>query len=249
MKKIQQMPALVDKLEALLDYGTNDGDYFVEDNGSVVEFGVQSADMYGDMLDNNISRLVQSFVDNTIFEEISGFMSNTEDDEVIDSFDESELSNFYLSTYGLINLCVGNPEIYAGTLIKNGFGVFSSYDSCKETGIYHDIQETIINGLECKYLKANDIDMGSGAIVYTIPTTDFNLFVAGVMRGSGSGDISPEDFMSRVYQYRDAEQAYHMVTEPYYGWDGFDSETWDDECDKFYAFLKDLFLQFGKERD
>ena len=40
-----------------------------------------------------------------------------------------------------------------------------------------------------------------------------------------------------------------MITEPHYGWDGFDSETWDAECDKFYDFLKDLFAQAGKESD
>ena len=85
--------------------------------------------------------------------------------------------------------------------------------------------------------------------MYTIPKEDFNLMVAESMRVSDGGNIVPADFVSQLYQYSDAESAYHMLTEPYYGWDGFDLETWDDECDKFYAFLKDLFLQFGKERD
>ena len=73
--------------------------------------------------------------------------------------------------------------------------------------------------------------------------------VARAMSVAYDGDISPIDFTCQLYQYHYEYEAHHMITEPHYGWDGFDSETWDDECDKFYDFLKDLFAQAGKERD
>ena len=140
-------------------------------------------------------------------------------------------------------------EDYLDNSFGDGFGVFSAYNSCKETGIYDDIKSTIASGLECKYLKQEDFDAGSGAIVYKIPKDDFNIMVARAMSVADDGDISPIDFTCQLYQYYYEYEAHHMITEPHYGWDGFDSETWDDECDKFYDFLKDLFAQAGKERD
>jgi len=273
LDEIRQMPALVDKLESLFDYNTVAGEYFIEDNGSVIEFGVQSADMYGDMLDNGVAKLVQGLIDGNIYEEISDMGINADDDTVLESFDSNELDEYYLTEHSLVNLCTGNPEIYESTLIENGFsdddakkiseqvkdyvnnvfgdgvGIFSAYDSCKETGIFNDIEETILSGLECKYLKKEDIDIGAGAFVYTIPKEDFNLLVAEAIRVSDGGDIEPTDFVCYLYQYRDAGSAYHMLTEPYYGWDGFDDKTWNAECDKFYEFLNDLFSQVGKESD
>ena len=73
--------------------------------------------------------------------------------------------------------------------------------------------------------------------------------VARAMSVAYDGDISPIDFTCQLYQYHYEYEAHHMITEPHYGWDGFDSETWDAECDKFYDFLKDLFAQAGKESD
>lgn len=273
LEKIRQMPALVDRLEALLDYYTAEGDYFIADNGSTIEFGIQNADMYGDMLDSGISKLVQMFIDDTGYEQLSDIYVNSDDSEIFSAFSDGALSDYYLSGSILRDLLDGNTEEYADTLTNYGYrdadtqkivdqiidylrnefgdgvGVYSAYDSCKEAGIFNEREETVRSGLECKYLKAKDIDIGAGAFVYTIPKEDFNLMVAESMRVSDGGNIVPADFVSQLYQYSDAESAYHMLTEPYYGWDGFDLETWDDECDKFYAFLKDLFLQFGKERD
>ena len=272
LDKIRQMPAMVDKLVAFLEYSTDRGDYFIEDNDSVIEFGVQNADMYGDMLDDGIAKYVQGLLDETISEELTD-MGIDSDDEVISSFDNYKLDEYHLSEYSLLNLCIENPEIYASTLIKNGFseedakkiseqaadyvnntfgdgfGIFAAYNSCKETGIYNEIVDTIKTGLECKYLKREDIDVGSGAIVYKIPKEDFNIMVARAMSVADGGDIMPIDFTCQLYQYQDESQAHHMIAEPYYGWDEFDSETWEAECDKFFDFLKDLFTQAGKEVD
>ena len=271
LDKIRQMPAMVDKLKSLLDYDT--GDYFIEDKGSVIEFGVKNADMYGDMVDDAIAKFIQSLLDDTLFEDIMEMGIDASTDEVFGAFDDNKLSDYYLSGTDLQDLSSGNFDEYISTLTENGmsddeaqkiseqiadyldtsfgdgFGVFSAYDSCKETGIYDDIRGTIASGLECKYLKQEDFDAGSGAIVYKIPKDDFNIMVARAMSVADDGDISPIDFTCQLYQYRYEYEAHHMITEPYYGWDGFDSETWEAECDKFYDFLKDLFAQAGKERD
>ena len=271
LDKIRQ--TMVYQLESLLDYSTNDGDYFIEDKGSVIEFGVQNADMYGDMVDNGIAKFIQGLLDETIFEDLTEMDISAPTDEVFGAFDDNKLSDYYLSGTDLQDLSSGNFDEYISTLTENGmsddeaqkiseqiadyldtsfgdgFGVFSAYDSCKETGIYDDIRGTIVSGLECKYLKKEDFDAGSGAIVYKIPKDDFNIMVARAMSVADDGDISPIDFTCQLYQYQYEYQAHHMITEPYYGWDGFDSETWDAECDKFYDFLKDLFAQAGKESD
>ena len=273
LDKIRQMPAMVDKLKSLLDYNTNDGDYFIEDKGSVIEFGVQNADMYGDMLDEGVTRVVQGLIDETLFEDIMEMGIDSTNYEVFGAFDDNKLSEYYLSGTDLQDLRNGNFDEYIYALTENGmsddeaqkiseqiedyldnsfgdgFGVFSAYNSCKETGIYDDIKSTIASGLECKYLKQEDFDAGSGAIVYKIPKDDFNIMVARAMSVADDGDISPIDFTCQLYQYHYEYEAHHMITEPHYGWDGFDSETWDAECDKFYDFLKDLFAQAGKERD
>ena len=271
LDKIRQMPAMVDKLKLLLDYSTNDGDYFIEDKGSVIEFGVQNADMYGDMLDNGIAKFVQGFLDETIFEVLTEMGIDSTIYEVFEAFDDNKLSDYYLSRTDLQDLSKGNFDEYIYTLTENGMsddeaqkiseqivdyldisfgdgiGVFSAYNSCKETGIYDDIKSEIAYGLECKYLKQEDFDAGSGAIVYKIPKDDFNIMVARAMSVADEGDILPIDFTCQLYQYRYEYEAHHMITEPHYGWDGFDSETWEAECDKFYDFLKDLFAQAGKE--
>ena len=273
LDKIRQMPAMVDKLKSLLYYNTNDGDYFIEDKGSVIEFGVQNADMYGDMLDNGITKFVQGFLDETIFEVLTEMYIDSSTEEVFGAFDDNKLSNYYLTGSDLQDLSNGNFDEYIATLTENGMsddeahniseqiadyldtsfgdgiGIFSAYDDCKETGIYDNIRDTIETGLECKYLKKEDFDAGSGAIVYKIPKENFNMMVACAMTVADTGDIAPIDFICQLYQYRYEYQAHHMITEPYYGWDGFDSETWDAECGEFYDFLKDLFAQAGKESD
>ena len=273
LDKIRQMPDMVDKLKSLLDYNTNDGDYFIEDKGSVIEFGVKNADMYGDMVDDAIAKFIQSLLDETIFEVLTDMGIDASTDEVFGAFDDNKLSDYYLSRTDLHDLNKGNFDEYIYTLTENGMSddeaqkiseqivdyldtsfddgldVFSAYDRCKETGIYNDIRDTIVSGLECKYLKKEDFDVGSGAIVYKIPKEDFNMMVARAMSVADDGDISPIDFTCQLYQYRYEYEAHHMITEPYYGWDGFDLETWEAECDKFYDFLKGLFTQAGKERD